>query len=215
MLPCHSPNPHMPECQPNLCTPSFPIFSGLLFSCSITPQPPFTCHPLSHPFPRPSHPSSYQIQPPFRAQFVPQFAPPEILQKKGEKNPGFHTYFALIACIFLPAFIIIITTTTVVSPLSLPLSHRHHFIHSPALLFADAVAQFALPGSQVWGASLAPANAAWETRSSASFRCHYWNATRLDRQTRAHTRTHQRERKLPEHNLPSFFIIGRRRQLTH
>lgn len=100
MLPCHSPNPHMPECQPNLCSPSFPIFSGLLFSCSITPQPPFTCHPLSHPFPRPSHPSSYQIQPPFRAQFVPQFAPPEILQKKGENNPGFHTYFALIACIF-------------------------------------------------------------------------------------------------------------------
>lgn len=204
MLPCHSPNPHMPECQPNLCSPSFPIFSGLLFSCSITPQPPFTCHPLSHPFPRPSHPSSYQILPPFRAQFVPQFAPPEILQKRGEKNPGFHTYFALIAC---------------------RLHHHHHHHHCRLSLISSTVSPspfHPLSCSPVcWcsGSVHSPRQPSLGSQSSPC-KCSLGDTklcqlpmSLLERNTvgQADARTHshiQRERKLPEHSLPSSLSLA-------
>lgn len=49
--PSPPPGPHMPECQPNLfCSP--PLYSLGFYSVPpFTPQPPFTCHPLSHPSP--------------------------------------------------------------------------------------------------------------------------------------------------------------------
>lgn len=54
----------------------------------------------------------------------------------------------------------------------------------PLCLQIGGFARF--PSSPVWGSSLVHLNAAWETRSPASFRCHYWNITRSDRQTQTH-----------------------------
>lgn len=86
-----------------------------------------------------------------------------------------------------------------------PLSHPTPRF-SAFFLFADSVAQSILPDSPVWGACLVPLNAAWETRSPASFRCHYWNTTRSDRQTRTHTHTPTQTLTHLHSSAPSTFL---------
>lgn len=126
----------MPECQSNLfCSPL--LLYILWASSSISPQPPFTCPSLSQPLLRLSYPSSHQILPPLRSEFVLNLCPSNL------KYLGVWLLFALmppLTCNF---------PSVLVSVFPLPSSPHHHSLsslissHAPFFcLFCSPVCRF-------------------------------------------------------------------------
>lgn len=129
----------------------------------ITPQPPFTCLPLSHPSPgsRIPHPTKFYPHPSpnlssICAPLTSDFIVSSYICPKASPFPHMSISSYACLCFLLPSFPNHHSLSSLIS------LHPHSPAFS-ALLFADSVAQSIFPNSPVWGGCLVPLNAAWET----------------------------------------------------
>lgn len=129
----------------------------------ITPQPPFTSPPLSHPSSgsliphstkfclHPCHNLSSICAPPTSDPLVPSHLCPNA-------SP-----FPLYKHIWLCSSLFPLPSSPHQRSLPSLISLQPHSPAFSAVLFADSVARSILPDSPVWGGCLVPLNAAWET----------------------------------------------------
>lgn len=171
---------NMPECQPNL-------------SCSLLLYPLGFYHLPHHS--SASIPLFPTFSPLFRSYLIPQNLPPTqptICPQSAPVRPHncwspapfCHHASSFPLVLFCLCSFLCRPCCHSLSPLFLSLSHCTPIL-LPFLFFCLPIQWLSsfFPHSPVWRGCLVHLNAAWETWSPASFRCHYWNTTQSDRQT--------------------------------